>query len=194
MGKVVRLEREVEEDFTAAIGMAVALGAFAMMFGGLFFVYAGLRVQAEFWPPPGIAQPPVLLPTINTVVMVASSATLMNALRVGRKGDGYAMARWLGVTLLLGLLFVGLQVALWKQLYDAGITMASSGAFASVLYVLTALHAVHVAAGVLVLINLYVKARRSRAARSTTGVRVSGMFWHFVDIVWIAMWLTMFVF
>jgi heme/copper-type cytochrome/quinol oxidase subunit 3 len=184
----------VEEDFTAAIGLAVALGAFAMMFAGLFFVYAGIRVQSDFWPPPGVPRPPVLLPTLNTLVMVGSSLTLIKALHVGRDGDGEGMTKWLGITLLLGLLFVGLQFALWQQMYQSGVTLAASGAFASVLYVLTAVHALHVAAGVLVLIHLYRDARRSTAARSTTGVRVSGMFWHFVDLVWIAMWLSMFVF
>jgi len=194
VGEVVRFERKVEEDFTAAIGMAVALAAFAMMFAGLFFVYAGLRVQSEFWPPPGVPRPPILLPTINTVVLVASSATLIKALRVGRSGDGEGLTRWLGITLLLGLIFVGFQGALWWQMYTSGVTIAASGAFASVLYVLTVLHALHVVAGVFVLAHLYRDARRSKAARSTTGVRVSGMFWHFVDLVWIAMWLSMFVF
>ncbi|MCA9618784.1 MAG: cytochrome c oxidase subunit 3 [Myxococcales bacterium] len=194
MGEVVKLERKVREDFTPAVGMAVALAAFGMMFAGLFFVYAGLRVRSDFWPPPGMPRPPLLLPSANTLVMLVSSGTLVHALRRGRLGDGRGMAQWLGLTVGLGVAFVALQLLLWRQMMAMGVTMASGGAFASVLYVLTVLHALHVAAGVVVLVRLYLRARRTTAARDTTGLRAGAMFWHFVDLVWVAMFLSMFVF
>jgi cytochrome c oxidase subunit 3 len=198
MGTVVELRteavaRERQREVTSVIGMMVALGAWVMMFGSVLFVYIGLRSQALAWPPPGLPPLPLALPAINTAVIAASSATLVRALSELRRGRSSAAVRWTAVTFLLGCGFVALQGLLWHQLYSDGITMAT-GALGTVVYGLTILHALHVAAGLAVLGYLLIVALRGAAMRErATTLRLCGMFWHFVDVVWVVMFLGLFV-
>jgi cytochrome c oxidase subunit 3 len=198
MGTVVELRteavaRERQREITSVIGMMVALGAWVMMFGSVLFVYIGLRSQALAWPPPGLPPLPLVLPAINTAVIAASSATLVRALSELRRGRSSAAVRWTAVTFLLGCGFVALQGLLWHQLYSDGITMAT-GALGTVVYGLTILHALHVAAGLAVLGYLLIVALRGAAMRErATTLRLCGMFWHFVDVVWVVMFLGLFV-
>ena len=190
------VEEQRQEELTGAIGMMVALGSWAMMFGALFFIYLALRSQAVTWPPPGLPRLPVLLPAINTMVIIGSSFTLAHALERMRKGHNKPALSWMAVTLGLGLLFVALQVVLWRNVWLDGIT-ASTGTLGTVFYGLTVLHALHVAAGVIVLGYLLVAALRSvRGAamqKKVISLRLCGMFWHFVDAVWCLMFVGLFL-
>jgi heme/copper-type cytochrome/quinol oxidase subunit 3 len=198
MANVVELRpeavaRERQRELTSVIGMMVALGAWGMMFASVLFVYVGLRSQTLAWPPPGLPPLPLALPAINTLVILASSATLVQALGELRQGRSGGAIRWMGVTFILGCAFVALQGVLWHVLYSEGITTAT-GALGTVVYGLTILHAVHVAAGLAVLGYLLVVALRGAAMRErTTTLRLCGMFWHFVDAVWVVMFLGLFV-
>ncbi len=197
MNNVVQLEfrptaRERAAEQTGAIGMMVALGAWAMMFAALFFVYLGLRSQAKSWPPPGI-ELPVLVPAVNTAVMLASSVTLNKALQKLRSGARSQAVRWTAVTFVLGLVFVALQVGLWRGLWLDGIGL-TTGLVGAVVYSLTILHAVHVVGGICVLGYLMTLAARggSLQQRAST-LRFCGMYWHFVDAVWLVMFVGMFI-
>lgn len=204
MATVVELRPEIaararQRELTSTIGMMVALGSWTMMFGALFFIYLALRAQTAMWPPPG-QHLPMLLPTINTAVIVGSSFTLVRALAALRDRRHQSALRWMSVTLGLGILFVGLQIALWRGMWLDGLT-ASAGTLGTVVYGLTILHALHVVAGVVVL--GYLLARTWSAVRSTArgadpmhkrvlSLRLCGMFWHFVDAVWVLMFVGMF--
>jgi len=184
------------KELTSAIGMMVALGSWTMMFGALFFVFLALRDQAISWPPPGL-ELPMVLPTVNTVVIVVSSFTLAHALKQLRGGEHRASLRWMLTTFVLGLAFVVLQIVLWRDMWNDGIT-TSTGTLGTVVYGLTGLHALHVAAGVVVLGYLVAVARRRSSdvpnrQQHVISLRLCGMFWHFVDVVWILMFLGMFV-
>jgi heme/copper-type cytochrome/quinol oxidase subunit 3 len=199
-GKVVALHpsvlaRERSKELTAAVGMTMALGAWTMMFMSLLFVYFGLRSQALSWPPPGLPPMPLGLPSINTLVMIGSSLTLTRALTLLRKGAFDDAKRWMALTFVLGLSFVLLQVVLWHGMWTAGITVRT-GSYGAVFYGLTVLHAIHVAAGLVVLGYLVALAlRRSAAMRErVTTLRMCGMFWHFVDAVWLVMFVSLFLF
>ena len=122
------LRRAHAEEVTGSIGMVVALGSWAMMFASLMFVYFGLRSQAPHWPPLGLPPLPIALPLANTVVIAASSLTLMRALSFMRAGQRRTAITWMGATLGLGLLFVALQCVLWRQMWLDGVTV-STGAF-----------------------------------------------------------------
>jgi heme/copper-type cytochrome/quinol oxidase subunit 3 len=186
------IARERAREATSAIGMMVALGAWGMMFAALLFVYLGLRSQARTWPPPGL-ELPVVLPAANTVVMLASSAMLVVALKRLRAGVRGPAVAWTALTFALGLLFVALQVVLWRGLWESGITF-TTGAVGTVVYALTSLHALHVAMGLAVLGYLLVVATRGeQLQRKVATLRLCGMFWHFVDAVWLVMFLSMFV-
>jgi heme/copper-type cytochrome/quinol oxidase subunit 3 len=202
MANVVELRpaiaaRQRSSELTSSIGMMVALGSFAMMFGALFFVYAGLRAQSLSWPPEGTALP-LGMPIASTAAILASSATLVKALaelRRGAHGRSLALA---AATLALGAVFLGLQTMLWLSLWHDGVT-AAAGTLGSVVWGLTILHAVHVVAGMAVLLYLLVAVARRRAAggeemhRRVVSLRLCGMFWHFVAAVWLAMFVAIFV-
>ena len=201
MGSVVQLRpealaRQRESEFTRVIGMMIALGSWAMMFAALFFVYLGLRAQALAWPPPGLPPLPLVLPGINTLVIIVSSFTLVQALKVLRAGDRRRALRLMGVTFGLGLTFVALQLQLWRGLWLEGITF-QTGTLGTVFYGLTILHALHVAAGLLVLGYLWVTVWRQagghQLTHSAVSLRLCGMFWHFVGAVWILMFLGLFL-
>lgn len=183
-------------ELTSTIGMMVALGSWTMMFGALFFTYLAMRAQTTSWPPPG-QHLPIVLPALNTVVIIGSSLTLVKALQGLRDGRHKQAVSWMSVTLGLGMLFVLLQVVLWRTMWLDGLT-SSAGTLGTVVYGLTILHAIHVVAGVVVLAYLLARALgRARGAdrmhRQMLSLRLCGMFWHFVDVVWVLMFVGMFL-
>ena len=193
MGAVVELRPRAKEDFTSVLGMMIALGAWAMMFGALFFMYAGMRSKALMWPPPGVPRLPVALPAVNTVVLLASSGAIALGVRSLRKGERRALSAWLAVAAVLGATFLALQVVVWRDVWAAGL-QPSTGAYGSVFYGLTALHAVHVAAGLLVILLVLVRSLLGKyTEHSVMKVRLPAMFWHFVDAVWVLMFVSLYL-
>lgn len=198
MNNVVQLNpsafaRARSEETTGAIGMMVALGSWAMMFAALFFSYLVLRAQAKAWPPPGLSLP-VALPLLNTFVMVASSLTLKRGVERLRRGESRPATLAMVWTCALGIAFVVLQVALWKQLWSDGIRF-DTGLVGSVVYALTALHALHVLGGIVALAYLLAIAMRGGSfQRRASSLRFCAMYWHFVDAVWLVMFVGMFLF
>ena len=190
---VVKLEPRSREDFTQILGMVIALGAWAMMFGALFFVYAGIRTGTRVWPPPGLPPIPVALPGVNTLVLAASSIALFLGTRAVARGQRKALAWWVLGAIGLGSAFLGLQIVVWRDLWMAGL-LPSSGQFGSVFYGLTVLHAAHVLAGLVVLGVIFVRALRGvYTEHNVVRVRVAGMFWHFVDVVWVLMFVALYL-
>ncbi len=158
----------------------VAIGSILMMFAGLTSAYIVKRNQAgwvtfnlpaAFW--------------YSTAVIVASSLVLMTALRAFRER---AMSRYralMAVTLFLGVLFIGLQILGFKQLWAQGVTLQANVSY-SFLYVIVGLHAVHVIGGVIALAVMLVKAFGSRVKNySAVPVEVMSTYWHFVDVLWL---------
>jgi len=173
--------------------MVIFLGSWAMMFASIFFAYGMVRARAPVWPPPGMPPFPVLLPAINTVVLALSSVTMQLGLRRVRGGKAPELRWWLLGTIALGLLFVALQLQLWRSVWRGGLRV-DSGIDGSVLYGLTWFHALHVVCGLGVLGWLLAGAlRNTYSVRHHAPVRLAAMFWHFVDVVWVLMFLTVFL-
>jgi heme/copper-type cytochrome/quinol oxidase subunit 3 len=188
---VTELRPYAREEFTSYLGMIIALGSWGIMFAGLFFAYAGVRLSAPSWPPPGVPRLPILLPMANTGVLLLSSFTAARALRSIRRAKRDQMKALLGITVFLGALFLGLQYLLWAGASSRGLHM-DSGTYGSVFYALTLFHALHVAAGMLALLWLVVRGERY-TAHDHRPVRMCTMFWHFVDIVWVLTFVSVFV-
>jgi cytochrome c oxidase subunit 3 len=191
VSSVVTLRPHAREDFTSYLGMMISLGSWGIMFAGLFFAYAGVRLSAPSWPPPGVPKLPILLPLVNTGVLLVSSVTAQRALQAIRHAKQDEMKALLGVTIFLGALFLGLQYTLWAAVARSGLHL-DSGTYGSVFYALTLFHAAHVAAGLLALLWLVVRASRYTAHSHRT-VRMCTMFWHFVDLVWVVTFVSVFV-
>ncbi len=193
MAQVIRLKPNAPSEFTSALGMTVFLGSWAMMFCALFFAYGFLRSHQAVWPPVGAPPLPLVTPAINTAVLVASSVAFGRGLEQLRRGNRRALTAWVALTLALGVGFLVGQLATWRAVFHQGLRI-SSGLYGSVFYTLTVFHALHVVAGVVVLATVLVKSiRGSYTEHNVTNVRLCGMFWHFVDVVWILMFVSLYL-
>jgi cytochrome c oxidase subunit 3 len=191
--RILTFRADEEREFTSRVGMLVFLGSWAMMFGALFFSYALLRLRAPAWPPPDSPALPVGLPAAATGVMALSSLALWRATARLRADRIDAFVRWLLLATLLGLAFLALQAVAWAGLWATGLT-TRSGPFGSVFYMLTAFHALHVVVGLLLLAWLLPRAaRRLLSARSHPAATLVAMFWHFVGVVWLLIYATVYL-
>jgi cytochrome c oxidase subunit 3 len=121
---------------------------------------------------------------VNTLILLASSATLEVARRRLARSDRSAFRTWWSITTALGLIFLGGQIFVWRQLVVQGVYLASNPS-SSFFYVFTGAHAVHIVAGVAAL--LFVAFRNFDRAKVTraTAAEVTSYFWHFLDALWV---------
>ncbi len=193
LAAAARFPAREESRRTSFVGMVMALASWSMMFGSLFFAYAILRLKAGTWPPDGVAPLPRLLPFVNTLVLLLSSVMLHRGVRPEAEARLGALRGALRATIALGSLFLVLQLAVWVPLWRTGFTIAS-GVYGSIFYGLTVFHALHVLAGLVVLLALVPGARKGRyRSGRQSAVRLSAMFWHFVDAVWVVMFVAVYL-
>lgn len=193
MGTVVELRPNEKQDFTASLGMIIFLASWAMMFSALFFAYGFVRARSLMWPPPGVPELPVLLPAVNTGILLISSFTFARGISDLKRGRQGALSGWMAATIVLGGVFLALQWIVWKSVADAGLHF-NTGIYGSVFYGLTVLHAIHVAAGMLILLWVFGKSLlRAYTPHNYVNIRLCSMFWHFVDVVWILMFVTIYL-
>jgi cytochrome c oxidase subunit 3 len=171
------------------VGAVVWLASEVMFFGGLFAAYFTLRSEASVWPPRGI-ELETATTAVATVVLIASSFTMHLAVKALRRDDRLATQRWLVVTLALGALFLANQVREFLVL-DFGV---STNSYGSLYYTMTGFHGLHVLGG-LVLLGVGVAFMGGVASRErrAAGVEAVAYYWHFVDVVWVGLFLTIFV-
>lgn len=168
----------------ATIGMLIFLAAETMLFTGLVAAFLVLRLGAPVWPPPLQPRLPIEATGVNTLFLLGSSFTMVRALRAIRRGNQAGLVRGLGLTTLLGAIFLGVQGYEWARLVHFGLTV-SSGAYGTTFYTLIGAHGLHVLAAVTLLLVVLVRAQGGRfSPQGHTAVRVSGMFWHYVVGVW----------
>ncbi len=192
--RVIQLHPERELRATNYVGMILALASWTMMFGGLFYSYGLIRIRSISWPPPGVPETPVLMPTLITVLLIVSSVAVQSARRKLRNDDEAGFHRLMMVSIVLGVLFIALQAQVWVGLWSAGLTLGA-GAYASLFYFLTAFHALHVLVGLGVLGWAYVAAPRAASpVTRDSRVHLSAMFWHFVMVVWLVIFAMVYLF
>jgi cytochrome c oxidase subunit 3 len=178
--------REDAAPFQYRIGMWVAIAAILMMFAALTSAYV-FRAGTAGWQP--ISIPPLLW--ASTAAILASSATFELARRGLKREDARGYRLWLWVSLALGALFISLQLLAWRRLVAQGIYLATNP-HSSFFYVLTGLHGLHLAGGILGLAYLISRARREqgsvkRQAKAVGAARADavGIYWHFMDGLWL---------
>ncbi len=158
----------------------VGIGSILMMFAGLTSAYIVKRNQANwttfelpmaFW--------------YSTVTIILSSFTLWISVKAFKERLMSRYRNMMGVTLVLGILFIVLQIVGFKQLWQKGMTLQANVSF-SFLYVIVGLHALHVIGGVIALIVMSLKAFNSRVRNySIVPVDLMNTYWHFVDVLWL---------
>ncbi len=152
----------------------------AVTFGASLFSYGYIRVSAANWVRP-FETASVINVIVMTVVLITSSLTMLGAVDASKAGDKAKAMRFLYSTMALGAIFAALHLREWFQLFGRGITL-SSGLFGQTFFTITGLHLLHVISGV---IALLVVATKYSSGKLTAGyVENTGLYWHFVDLVW----------
>ena len=169
------------------VGTIVWLASELMFFSGLFAAYLTLRAATPIWPPFGDV---VEAKTVGvaTVVLVLSSGTMQLAVREVHRNNLAGFRAWLAFTWALGAIFEGMQVVDYATRNFSLQQSAYSGAF----YLLTGVHFLHVLGGLAAMIFMYLRSLNPRIRfgghRSAPHVEMLSYYWHFVDVVWIALY------
>jgi cytochrome c oxidase subunit 3 len=176
------------------LGILLFIVSEVMLFGAFFASYFFLRVVAnegQPWPPEGF-ELPVSVAGVNTAILVSSSFTVHWALESIRRGNRGGLILGLGSTFLLGATFLFIQI---NEYLHIGFS-ARDDAFGSIFYGLTGLHGAHVTVGLILLAFANIRAWRGHFgpnAKDHLGVEVPGIYWHFVDVMWIIVFTTVYI-
>ena len=164
--------------------MWVFLGSECLLFGGLISTYLIYRSRYADGPAPGdIFDIPFT--SVSSFILLMSSLTMVLSLSALQRGDIRNNRVWLLATALLGSLFIGGQVYEFTTFLREGLGYTTSP-FSSAFFTLTGFHGVHVSVGIIMLMSLYVSSLRGNLRReSAETVEIVGLYWHFVDVVWI---------
>jgi len=164
--------------------MVLFVASEAMFFAAFFGAYFTIKAANKVWPPHGIPVPKLGLPAVATAMLVSSSFVLQAGLRAIRRGDTKALERWLGLTILLGVGFLVLQL---RDYAHTGFGI-HGGIYPSLFYVMTSLHMAHVFGGVLFLSLVLAQSRTGQLSMVRhEPVEAGAIYWHFVDVVWIGL-------
>ena len=164
-----------------------------MFFSGLIGAYIVLRSGAAEWPDP-YTRLAVDLTAVNTFILICSSYTMVRALFAMGDGRKPATLWWLAATIGIGSCFVGVQVYEYFELVGHGAT-PNADIFWSTFYLMTGFHGSHVVIGVIWLIYVWVGVLRGRySQKNFLGVELAGLYWHFVDLVWVLLFTIVYLF
>jgi cytochrome c oxidase subunit 3 len=173
------------------LGMLLFIASEIMLFGSFFTIYFFVRVvnNAPEWPPEGFHLP-VFVAGVNTVILLTSSFTMHWGLQAIKRGNRAGLQAGLVLTLALGLTFLLTQIREYSRIGFA----PSDGAFGSVFFGLTGLHGAHVFVGLTLLTFATIRAFRGHfTAEAHWGVEIPGIYWHFVDVMWIVVYTTVYI-
>jgi cytochrome c oxidase subunit 3 len=176
------------------LGIYFFIASEVMLFGSFFSAYFFARVVAgsgEPWPPDGF-ELPVYLALLNTIILVTSSFTMHWALQSVKRNHRAGLIAGLVLTFLLGLTFLLIQAREFTRLGFA----PSTNAFGSTFYGLTGLHGLHVFVGLNLLAVALIRSVRGHYGpqpEKHLGVELPGIYWHFVDVMWIVVYTTVYV-
>jgi cytochrome c oxidase subunit 3 len=172
------------------LGMFLFIASEVMLFGAFFTAYFFVRVvNGTPWPTPPFHLP-VFVAGVNTAILVTSSFTVHWALQSIKRGDRNGLRGGLLLTFLLGLTFLVTQGREYSRVgFNTG-----DGAFATIFFCLTGLHGAHVFVGLSILLFMTIRAFRGHfTAEHHHGVEIGGIYWHFVDVMWIIVYTTVYI-
>jgi cytochrome c oxidase subunit 3 len=172
------------------LGMFLFIASEIMLFGSFFTAYFFVRVAAGTpWPTPGLHLP-VFVAGINTIILVTSSFTMHWALQAIKRGNRAGLQAGLSLTFLLGLTFLLTQITEYARI---GFT-PHTDAFGTIFFCLTGLHGAHVFVGLTLLLAATIRAFRGHySSEEHLGVEIPGIYWHFVDVMWIVVYTTIYI-
>lgn len=173
-----------------AVGMIAFMATEAALFAALFLSYAYLARGQPSWPPAGTTSPKLGLAGVMTILLLASSATLHLAKRAIEHGRSPRLG--LSVTVLLGAAFIFTQSREYREYWK--VVTPASNSYGSIFYTITGVHGAHVFLGLLLLAYVWLQARAGLFTPSRhQALRIVSWYWHFVDLVWIAIFSVLYV-
>ena len=188
-----RLHGHDDRPSMVSVGTIIWLASELMFFAGLFAMYFTARARStEGWPPePTELNIPYAL--VVTLILVASSVTCQFGVFAAEQGNVYGLRRWFTITFVMGLVFVLGQAYEYVQLVAEG-TSISSSTYGSVFYLTTGFHGLHVIGGLIAFVYMLIRSTMGRftPAQATAAIVVS-YYWHFVDVVWIGLFATIYL-
>src|SRR5436309_676650 len=172
------------------LGMFLFIASEIMLFGAFFTAYFFVRVVNHSpWPLPPFHRP-VFVAGVNTCILVTSSFTMHWALQSIKRGNRNGMKAGLVLTFLMGLVFLLTQAREYSRLGFA----PHDGAYGTIFYCLTGLHGAHVFVGLTILLFMTIRAFRGHfSPEHHHGVEIGGIYWHFVDVMWIVVYTTIYI-
>jgi cytochrome c oxidase subunit 3 len=172
------------------LGMFLFIASETMLFGSFFTAYFFVRVAAGTpWPTPPY-ELPVFVAGVNTAILVTSSFTMHWSLQSIKRGNRAGLQAGLVLTFLMGLTFLLTQVREYSRVGFA----PKDGAFATIFFSLTGLHGAHVFIGLTLLAIATTRAFRGHySPEHHHGVEIPGIYWHFVDVMWIVVYTTVYI-
>ncbi|HZR91130.1 MAG TPA: cytochrome c oxidase subunit 3 [Gaiellaceae bacterium] len=172
------------------LGMLLFIGSEIMLFGSFFTAYFFVRVvNHDPWPAKG-DHLPVFVAGINTAILVTSSVTMHWALTSIKRGNRAGLRAGLALTFLMGLTFLLTQITEYARIGFA----PHDNAFATIFFSLTGLHGAHVFVGLTLLLFATIRAFRGHfSPEHHHGVEIPGIYWHFVDVMWIVVYTTVYI-
>jgi heme/copper-type cytochrome/quinol oxidase subunit 3 len=180
--------------YNAKLGVWLFLASEVMLFGALFSSYILLRTGAAQWPA-GSEILNVPLATLNTMVLISSSVSMVLSWAALRLGDFKKFRLWLGTTFALGVGFMIIKTIEYAAKFEHHL-YPSTDNFMAIYFTLTGLHGLHVLGGMIVMAYFLgpgAKMWKSEPDRFTNRIEVVGLYWHFVDLVWIFLFPTLYL-
>ena len=189
--------------YNAKLGIWLFLASEVMLFGGLFSAYIFLRIGAPEWP--GLIEGhmyerarevlSIPLATLNTMVLIASSVTMVMSWASLMMDDFSKYRMYIGLTILLAVVFLVVKVFEYGDKFSHGYFPGASN-FLGIYFALTGLHAIHVIGGIIVctyFLGPGAKMWKTDPKRFTNRIEIAGVYWHFVDLVWIFLFPTIYL-
>ena len=182
-----------------SVGTIVWLSSELMFFAALFAMYFTIRsvtgvteTGADNWPPVPV-ELAVGYSLVFTVILVLSSVTCQMGVFAAERGDVYGMRRWYVLTLVMGLVFVLGQANEYRIQYAEDMRIDSHG-YGSVFYLTTGFHGLHVIGGLVAFVFVLLRSMvGSYTPEKATSAIVTSYYWHFVDVVWIGLYATIYI-
>ena len=178
-----------------SVGTIAFLAQELMFFAGLFAMYFTSRANglaAGDWDTQ-TSNLSVVSGLVITVLLLSSSVTSQMGVFAAERGDVFGLRKWFTITIVMGVIFLGLVAFEWSELISEGVTVQSS-VYGSVFYIITGFHMAHVTAGIIAFIVVLMRVAKSKftPAQATAAMAVS-YYWHFVDAIWVGVFITLYL-
>lgn len=178
-----------------SVGTILFLAQELMFFAGLFAMYFTSRANGMATGDWSVQTDNlnVVYGVIITVILITSSVTSQFGTFAAERGDVYGLRKWFTITILLGVVFLGMVAIEWYEMIHHGVTIQSS-VYGSVFYIITGFHMAHVTAGIIAFIVVMMRVAKSKfTPAQATAAMMTSYYWHFVDVIWVGVFIILYI-